>query len=149
MEESNIPTPPWFNQNWKFPFQSVGHSISRCMWHVLSAYVRENPGLQQLNVNSTPINIKYIKKSKCCFKYIYIHDKTTWSVGNIFSSKCCAHIFQRDKEAFFSQLRHIDHKHQTVCFFLERRKFHGQNISWRHQVCMTDQWNDFSFLWLK
>ena len=94
-------------QNWKFPFQSVGHSISRCMWHVLSAYVRENPGLQQLNVNSTPIKMKHIWNSKCCFKYLYPWQNYLICMLVTYSlSKCFAHIFQRDKETFW-QFWHI------------------------------------------
>ena len=48
-----------FNTELKIPF-SIRWSfyIYRCMWHVLSAYPRENPGLQQLNDNSIPIKIK-------------------------------------------------------------------------------------------
>ena len=118
MEENNIPTPHGsIIQNCEYPFQSVGHSISRCMWHVLSAYVRENPGLQQLNVNiySIPIKMKYIWNSKCCFKYLYSWSTKLLYLLVIYSlSKCFEYIFQRDKEIFFWQLWLIDHKKITI-----------------------------------
>ena len=39
------------------------------------------PWFSQLNVDSIPMKMKCIWNTKCCFKYLYIHDKITWSMG--------------------------------------------------------------------